>query len=98
VTRDRGCKGSKVRRLRVSIARLRGHRCQFVTRRGRLTRKRSCRRAVLLRPHRGRKRWTLRIRHAHLRRGRYRLTALAVDKAGNRERAARRNRVKFRVR
>jgi hypothetical protein len=87
-----------VKRVRVSIARQRRGRCRFVTRRGRLSRRRSCRRPVLLKPHRRGKRWTLRIRHARLRRGRYRLVARATDRAGNWERIARRNRVRFRVR
>jgi hypothetical protein len=47
---------------------------------------------------RGRQRWKLRIRHARLRRGRYRLVARAVDRVGNRERVSRRNRVRFRIR
>jgi hypothetical protein len=52
----------------------------------------------VLRAHRGRRRWTLRIRHAHLKRGRYRLTARAIDRSGNIEKVGRHNRVRFRIR
>jgi hypothetical protein len=96
-TRDRGCRGSRVKRLRVTVARLRGHRCQFVTRRGRLTHTRSCHKPVLLRPrrHHG---WTVRISHAHLGRGRYRARVRATDAAGNWERLGRHNQRRFRIR
>jgi hypothetical protein len=96
-TRDRGCRGSRVKRLRVTVARLRGHRCQFVTRRGRLTHTRSCHKPVLLRArrHHG---WTVRISHAHLKRGRYRARVRATDAAGNWERLGRHNQRRFRIR
>jgi hypothetical protein len=80
----------------VSVAKLSGRKCRFLTRRRGLTRRRSCRKPVVMRA-RGVGTWKLRVRH-RLPRGRYRVAARAVDMAGNRERAAARNKVSFRVR
>jgi hypothetical protein len=96
-SRDSGCKGSKVKRVNVSVARLlRGHRCRFLTKRGRLTHVRRCQRPVRLHP-RKLGRWTLSIRH-RLRAGHYQVSARAVDAAGNTEKPGKSNRVRFRIR
>ena len=91
--RARGC-AAAVRRVRVAIARVgaSGRRCRFVTRprTGRLTRPRSCaRHRVFLRP-RGTQRFRLAVRR--LPAGRYRVIAVATDRAGNRGRATLRTR------
>jgi endoglycosylceramidase len=102
---DAGCAGSadvhpvfgRVRRVRVAVYRRRGKICRFLSRRGRLTRPRRCRRPVWLRA-RGAARWRLRVR-AHLPRGRYRVRSQAVDLRGNSERRrTRRNSIRARVR
>src|SRR4051794_2250838 len=103
---DRGCaavRGSrgKVSRVYVSVAKVRGkgrgQNCQFVSKRGKLTRARNCRRAILLRA-RGTSRWTFSLR-ANLPRGHYRVVARALDVARNKERPAkRRNILSFSVR
>ena len=94
-SRDRGCGGS-VKATRVSVARLSGRKCRFLTRRRGLTRRRSCRSPVFMRA-RGTGSWRLRVRR-RLPRGRYRAVALALDAAGNRERPRARNKVSFRIR
>jgi dienelactone hydrolase len=86
---DRGCKGSGslrsrrgvVARVGVSVARVHGHRCRFLKRKGGFTSARKCRRAIFL-PARGTKKWRLRTRK--LPRGRYHVRARAIDGAGNR--------------
>jgi hypothetical protein len=93
-SRDRGCAG--VRRVYVSIARVRGRVCRFVTRRGKLTRGRSCRRPLLIRA-RGLRRWSLRLTGG-LGPGRYRMVVRALDRRGNKERPRRGNSMRFRVR
>ncbi len=93
-SRDRGCAG--IRREYVSIALVRGTSCRFLTRRGKLTARRRCRRPVLIRTH-GTKRWSLRV-SGRLHAGRYRLVARGVDRKGNKERPRRRNSMHFRVR
>jgi pimeloyl-ACP methyl ester carboxylesterase len=76
---DRGC--GRISRVAVSIARRQaGRRCRFVTRRGRLSRPRSCRRRLYIAA-RGRESWRLRVRRP-LRRGRYVVRAFAIDEAG----------------
>jgi len=84
-----------VLRVRVTIKlKLRG-RCRFVTRRGRYTRLRSCKRPKRITA-RGTKRWAkrVRVRRPSLRPGRYVVVARAVDRQGNRsERAVRAFRV-----
>jgi hypothetical protein len=92
--RDRGCAG--VKRELVSVAKVRGTRCRFLRKSGRLTAARSCRRPVLLRA-RGAGSWSLSVT-GHLPPGRYRLVARAVDSLGNRELPARHNRMRFRIR
>jgi hypothetical protein len=106
-SRDRGCSRAKARaardrggikRVYVSIAKVLGrHGCRFLDRTGRLGRKRNCRRPILL-PARGKRQWRLSQR-AQLPPGKYRAVARAVDRAGNKERPAkRRNTILFRVR
>ena len=94
---DRGCAG--LRRVYVSIARVRGTSCRFLTTHGRLTRGRRCRRPVLLRVH-GTRSWhaTLRVRRHGLPAGRYRLVVRATDRKRNKERPRRGNSMHFRVR
>jgi hypothetical protein len=82
---DRGC-GGTVRRVYVSLARVRGHSCWFAGAGGRLARQaRSCRRPVLLAA-RGTGRWRFALTARRLPRGAYRLQVRAVDAAGNKER------------
>jgi len=92
---DVGCRSATgaslagaVANVYVSVAKVRGHgagqNCRFVDVRGRLTRARSCRRAIFL-PARGRGRWTFSLR-AHLPAGHYRVVARALDRARNKER------------
>ncbi len=92
--RDHGCAG--LRSELVSVAKVRGTRCRFVTRKGRFTKARSCRRPVLLKAH-GTRTWTLKLKR-RLPPGTYRVVARAVDAGGNRERPGHRNKLKFRLR
>ena len=105
-SRDRGCSRAKaraardrggIRRVYVSVAKVFGrHGCRFLNRKGRLTPKRNCRRAILL-PARGKRTWRLSQR-ARLPRGKYRVVARGVDRKGNKERPAkRRNTIQFSV-
>jgi hypothetical protein len=92
--RDRGC--SHLRRVQVSIALHKHHRCRFVTKNGRLGKRRSCRRARWVTV-RGRRTWRLSTKR--LSRGRYTIRTRAVDHAGNMERkrrSARPRRVRLR--
>jgi hypothetical protein len=87
----------KVGVVMVSVARTGRHRCEFVNRKGRLTKARSCRRAILLRA-RGAEQWTFALR-ARLPRGNYRIDVRGIDISGNKETPnKRRNIVRFRVR
>jgi hypothetical protein len=75
-----------VKRVSVAIARRAGLRCRFVTRRGRLSAPRSCSRPILLRARLGPRRpgkvpWAFSLA-AHLSRGRYIVSARAVDSRG----------------
>jgi hypothetical protein len=102
---DRGCRlrgrerASGLRRVHVSVARVRGRACRFVDRRGRLLpRARSCRRPLLLRA-RGTKSWRFALRSSRgLPRGRYRIQVRATDRVGNKERPRQVARGFFRVR
>ncbi|MFL5780307.1 MAG: Calx-beta domain-containing protein [Thermoleophilaceae bacterium] len=85
--RDRGC--SHLRRVQVSIALHRHHRCRFVKKNGRLTGRTRCRHARWITVH-GRRSWHLRTKR--LRPGRYTIRTRAVDRAGNLERKRRRAR------
>jgi hypothetical protein len=81
--RDRGCR-HRVAAVLVSIAHKAHHRCRFVQPNGRLSKRRGCRRPVLLRAA-GTNRWSLSIRRARLPAGHYSVVVRALDPAGNRE-------------
>jgi endoglycosylceramidase len=101
---DRGCGGhgavqasrGRVARVLVALWRRRHGRCRYVTRRGKLSRRRNCRRPIWLRT-RGTRRF-VRRRRVRLRRGLYRVRARAVDARGNRARRTRANKLLVRVR
>jgi hypothetical protein len=90
---DRGCRATAATRKRsgavgrvsVAVARVTGTRCRFVGARGSLGQPRSCSRPVYLRA-KGTKRWRLELEGAFPA-GTYRVSVLARDSAGNRERA-----------
>lgn len=91
---DRGCStGGRagMRGVRVAIARRSGHRCRFLKRSGKLGARRRCGRRHYLKT-KGRAKFKLVLRH--VRPGRYRVTALASDRAGNRITSSRRIRVR----
>jgi len=104
---DLECKGQRtrgrVKQVQVAVSRKAGTRCRFMTRSGRLSRPRSCRKPVFVKARLGRVRsgkvpWTLRKR-ARLSAGRYTMRARAFDTRGNVEKLVRRyNRKGFRVR
>ena len=77
---DGGCNG-RVQRVLLAIARQKGSRCQFVSRRGRLGRARSCAKPAYLTA-KGARKFTLRIK-GRMKPGRYRIAARAFDGAGN---------------
>jgi hypothetical protein len=102
---DKGCKAAvglaaakgKVGQVLISLARTGRHKCEFVNRKGQLTKLRSCRKGILLRA-RGHEKWTFALK-AKLPRGNYRIDVRAVDISGNKETPnKRRNIVRFRVR
>jgi hypothetical protein len=101
-SRERGRCRSGIRRVEVSVARVRGGtngvNCRFLKsgRRYRLTRPRSCRDPILFRA-KGRKRWRFELPYS-LPPGAYRARARSTDRAGNKERPAPRNGVSFRIR
>jgi hypothetical protein len=95
---DRGCKHG-VRVVRVSIARYKreGGKCRFMKKSGKFTKARRCSKRLQLKAI-GTRRWHF-ATPAKLPKGQYRVTASAVDRAGNRERPVfGRNTIKFRVR
>jgi hypothetical protein len=94
-SRDRGCAG--LRRVDVQVAKfVRGKKCRFLKRNGKLTARRSCRKPLRIRA-RGKKRWHVHV-NGKIPAGRYRLVVQAVDRKGYRERARRANTMTFRVR
>jgi hypothetical protein len=96
--RDKGCKHG-LRVVRVSVARYRheGGRCRFMKGDGEFTKPRGCGRRIGLKAH-GKRRWSF-TSPGRLPKGKYRITAYAVDRAGNREKPKLgRNTIKFRVR
>jgi hypothetical protein len=101
-SRDPGPCASGVRKVQVSLARVKGRtgvNCRFVKRSNRysLTRPKNCRRPVLFTA-KGTRKWSFTFRTG-LKPGRYRAQARATDRARNKERPKkRRNIVLFRVR
>jgi hypothetical protein len=106
-SKDTGCKGNarakiagvkgRVKAVYVTVARVRGGGgCRFLQRDGKFTKRRSCRRGVLL-PAKGTKKWTFSFKK-RLPRGSYRLVVRAKDRAGNKEKPSRRNTISFKVR
>jgi hypothetical protein len=108
-SRDKGCKGAngvvsagKVRRVFVSVAKVRGKgkgkNCRFLTKRGKLTPFRYCRRPVLLRA-KGSAKWQITLKTRGLPAGRYRVVVRGVDRAKNKEKPTKgRNIRRFRIR
>ncbi|MCA1680537.1 MAG: hypothetical protein LC777_17100, partial [Actinobacteria bacterium] len=104
------CKGfkpvrGKVKRVTVSVSRRAGLRCRFLTKRGRLSSKRSCSRPIQLRARLGRKvrrrkyAWSFTARRPRLPHGRYTVAARATDSRGKvGGRRGRFNKKSFRVR
>jgi hypothetical protein len=95
---DKGCK-HKVRVVRVSVARYNkeGGKCRFLKKDGTFTKARSCQKRLQMRA-KGTKKWHFDTSGA-VPDGKYRITASAVDRAGNREKPVfGRNTVKFRAR
>jgi hypothetical protein len=96
--RDKGCK-HKLKFVRVSIARYKheGGKCRFMKKNGKFTHARRCSKRLQMRAE-GTKKWSFTSSSA-VPKGRYRITASAVDRAGNREKPVfGRNTVKFRAR
>jgi hypothetical protein len=96
--RDKGCK-HKLKFVRVSIARYKheGGKCRFFKRNGGFTKPRSCSKRLQMRA-KGTKKWSF-VTSSPVPDGKYRITASAVDRAGNREKPIfGRNTVKFRAR
>jgi hypothetical protein len=94
-SRDRGC--ARLRRVYVAISKRASHgKCRFVTRNGRLSHRRSCRRPHRIRA-KGLRGWSLRIAR-RLPAGRYKLVVSALDRKGNREGTRKGNSLTFRVR
>jgi hypothetical protein len=101
---DRGCDGKISRkrgnRVYVSVAKVGGrHKCRFERRNGRLTRKRSCRKALFLRARGGSPRWSKTVSARRLPKGKYRAVVRAIDKSRNKETPNKRgNSIRFRLR
>lgn len=96
--RDRGCKG-KIRFVRVSVAKYKKERtkCRFLKKNGRFTRARGCSKRLQMRA-KGARKWSF-TTSSPVPDGKYRITASAVDRAGNAEKPVfGRNTVKFRAR
>ena len=86
----------------VSVAKVRGKglgkNCRFLTKKGKLTSFRRCRKPVLLRAS-GTRQWRITLKPKRLPRGNYRVVVRGVDASRNKERPARgRNIGHFRVR
>ncbi len=99
ISRDKGCgvKGAgAIRKVYVSVAKTGRHRCAFMNRRGRLTKRRSCRHPILL-PAKGHTRWRF-AKRVRLPRGNYRIEVRAKDTTGNKERPHKVNTIKRRLR
>jgi hypothetical protein len=94
-SKDKGCTGAngvrsagKVNRVLVSVANVRGKgkgkNCRFLTKAGRLTAFRYCRRPVLLRAS-GTGKWSITLRPRLLPKGHYRVVVRGIDAAKNKE-------------
>lgn len=103
--RDLGCKAAhglsashgRVKRVDISLARVLPKGCAFVSRKGRLTPKRSCNKPILMKV-RGTRHWHFSIT-VHVPRGNYRAVVRGVDTFGNKEKPThRRNQIRFRIR
>jgi uncharacterized membrane protein YgcG len=93
---DRGCAGAGragMRSVRIAVARRSGKRCRFVKKSGELGPRRRCGRRAYLRA-KGAEDFKLTLRR--LRPGRYRVTALAIDRNGNTTLATRKLRIRRR--
>jgi hypothetical protein len=96
--KDRAPEGGipELDRIAVAVGRRAGSRCQFLNAAGKAGRRTSCSRPKYL-PAAGTSQWTFVLRK-RLRPGRYIALVRGLDKAGNRERVGRANRIAFRVR
>ena len=106
---DKGCTGAngivaagKVSRVLVSVAKVRGKgkgkNCRFLTKAGKLTAYRYCRRPVLLRAS-GTRKWKITLKARGLPRGHYRVVVRGVDASKNKEKPTKgRNIRSFRIR
>jgi hypothetical protein len=83
---DRGCAGSAVARVAVSIALKKGKRCRFLSAKGKLSAPASCVKPRFVTAS-GTDAWTLKIK-GRLPRGTYLVRVAATDRAGNAETAA----------
>jgi hypothetical protein len=95
---DKGCR-HRVKVVRVSVARYKheGGKCRFLKRNGKFTKPRGCAKRLQLKA-KGTKRWSF-TTPVRLPKGKYRITASSVDRAGNREKPVLgRNTIKFKVR
>src|SRR4051812_2949296 len=83
---DRGCKGKKnrIKRVKVSVGRQTGRKCQNLKKNGRFTKHGSCHKFIYLSArHKGTK-WSFTAKR-RLPAGNYRLRVKSIDAAGNRE-------------
>jgi hypothetical protein len=103
-SKDKGCTagnglfaaGGRVMAVFVSLAKVGRHDCSFIDKHGRLTSRRSCRKAIFLRAH-GTNRWTFGI-NVHVPPGNYRAVVRAIDTFGNKETPSkRRDIIRFRI-
>jgi pseudomonalisin len=84
---DKGCGfggAGAVKVVQISIARVGRHDCEFVSAKGRLTKKRSCRKPILLTAN-GHNQWHFTL-EVHLPKGNYRAVVRGVDTSKNKER------------
>jgi hypothetical protein len=96
-TSDKGCGvhgAGAVRTVSVSVVRVNGKRCRFMNAKGRLVKRVSCTKRILL-PVRGHNSWRF-DKRVHLPRGVYRIVARGRDTTGNREGAHRGKNVFYR--
>jgi hypothetical protein len=84
---DAGCKGKKnrIKRVKISVGRQTGRKCQNLQANGRLTRRGSCHRFIYLSARHKGTRWSFTSKRK-LPLGHYRLRVKSIDRAGNHER------------